>query len=196
MRPPKPSTTTKLYPVVQLSEAELKYYPWLQYRHTERQWTLYELDDFIAPHNISDKELAFYVALDRSLKIPIHHSLIQKLHRKHRLANSENVIDDSESFKEAFRLGDGKGFLTRDKLYSLYYEWSELPMSREKFSSIFNRKHYAIPKESAMINAFIVSRRNKQSEERLRAIRKREELAEIMYGREEKAVKKALWNFW
>jgi hypothetical protein len=194
MQLPKRSITTD-YAIKQLTEKEQQFYRWLSFRH-ENKLTLDQIDDIVAPHKITDKELEFYVKLDKLNKMPSHWKLISGLYAKHRNATSDNVIDDSDKFIEDFRLADGKNSLHRKKLYTLYYEWSELPMSREKFFSIFPKRYYPIPKESAMINAFIVTRRNKQAAEHIRSIRRREELAEIVYGREEKSVKKALWNFW
>jgi hypothetical protein len=194
MQLPKRSITTD-YKVSQLTEEELQFYRWLSFRQPNK-FTLAQIDEIVAPHKLTDEELQFYVKLDKLNRYPSHWKLIQELYKKHNNSDSENVIDDSDNFKTSFCLADGQGSMRKEKLYALYYEWSELPMSRDKFFSIFPNRFYAIPKESSMIRAFIVMRRNKKAEDHLRSIRRREELAEIMYGREEKAVKKALWNFW
>ena len=191
---PKRSITTK-YDTVQLTEEQKPFYRWISFRQNEKL-TPDQLNGIIEPHQLTDEELKFYVKLDKTLQIPHHWGIISALAKTHKEANSDNVVDDSLEFLLDFRLMSSGGRLHRKKLYALYYEWSELPMSREKFYSIFNKRFWPIPKESAMINAFIVTRRNRQTAERMRAIRKREELAKIMYGRDEKAVKKALWNFW
>lgn len=169
-------------------------YPWL-FTKAKVNWSLSELDAVLQAHNVTDKELAQYAKVDRKLRMPIHWRTIADLHKAHKLCNTADVVDDSEAFIAAFELNETyDGRLARDKLYSLYYIWSKLPMSKEMFCSIFQRKYYPIPKESSMIRAFLVKKK-KQTERTAEAMKRRAELAEIVYGRKEE-IKKTLWNFW
>lgn len=192
MQPPKRSTTKR--DQLQIVGEEALKFEWLNIRW-KCYYTVYEIDNLIAAHKVSDREIEQYYRIDRELNYPSHWRLIQSLYEDHRNCNSDCVVDDSASFSDSVDLHNGQGRLRRDKLYTLYYAWSPLPMRREMFYSLFTRTHYPIPKQSALIKAFITTRKKNKSEERAERLRKLLLIAEIVYGKKEK-VRKVLWNFW